>query len=61
MQRAVAGDAILLEVRWTADVQLSHSAMKRSERAFGKDEVSFLEQVAGPVAIAVEKTFRVVT
>lgn len=30
------------------------SAMKRSERAFETDEVSFLEQVAGPVAIAVE-------
>jgi formate hydrogenlyase transcriptional activator len=30
------------------------SAMKRSEMAFDTDEVSFLEQVAGPVAIAVE-------
>src|SRR6516165_2475347 len=32
------------------------SALKRSERAFEKDDVSFLEQVAGQVAIAVENT-----
>jgi len=30
------------------------AALKRSERAFGKDDVSFLEQVARQVAIAVE-------
>ena len=30
------------------------AAMKRSERAFSKDDVAFLEQVAGQVAIAVE-------
>ncbi len=30
------------------------SALKRSERAFSKDDVRFLEQVAGQVAIAVE-------
>ena len=30
------------------------SALKRSERAFERDDVSFLEQVAGQVAIAVE-------
>ena len=32
------------------------SALKRSERAFERDDVSFLEQVAGQVAIAVENT-----
>src|SRR5262245_27665109 len=30
------------------------AALKRSERAFSKDDVAFLEQVAGQVAIAVE-------
>jgi formate hydrogenlyase transcriptional activator len=30
------------------------AAMKRSERAFSKDDVAFLEQVAAQVAIAVE-------
>jgi formate hydrogenlyase transcriptional activator len=30
------------------------TALKRSERAFSKDDVAFLEQVAGQVAIAVE-------
>jgi formate hydrogenlyase transcriptional activator len=30
------------------------AALKRSERAYSKDEVAFLEQVAGQVAIAVE-------
>ena len=30
------------------------AALSRSERAFAKDEVAFLEQVAGQVAIAVE-------
>jgi formate hydrogenlyase transcriptional activator len=30
------------------------SALKRSERAFSKDDVAFLEQVAGQVAIAIE-------
>src|SRR6266436_5329173 len=30
------------------------AALKRSERAFERDDVVFLEQVAGPVAIAVE-------
>src|SRR5215467_11980042 len=30
------------------------AALKRSERAFSKDDVTFLEQVAGQVAIAVE-------
>lgn len=30
------------------------SAMKRSEMAFSRDDVTFLEQVAGPVAVAVE-------
>ena len=32
------------------------SALKRSERAFERDDVSFLEQVAGQVAIAIENT-----
>src|SRR5258708_6349495 len=31
------------------------AALKRSERAYSKDDGTFLEQVAGPVAIAVEK------
>lgn len=30
------------------------TALKRSERAFGEQELEFLEQVSGPVAIAVE-------
>ena len=32
------------------------AAMKRSERAFEREDVLFLEQVAGQVAIAVENT-----
>jgi len=32
------------------------AALKRSERAFDRDDVAFLEQVAGQVAIAVENT-----
>lgn len=32
------------------------AALKRSERAFNKDDVAFLEQVAGQVAVAVENT-----